>query len=168
MPKPNFLLATQNPIEQSGTYPLPEAQLDRFLRYVRIGYPTAAEELAVLRGTTGAAGQTAQDVLGGANVRALRALVRQASSNPELEQFRSRCNGFCEPLGARHAAGYLGSEIYPGPRALGRWSESRTGAGTLRQSIGVAARPLRRYAGGHSDTGTAHRPATACANRLRE
>ncbi len=55
LPKPFFLLATQNPIEQSGTYPLPEAQLDRFLLYVRIGYPTEQEELAVLRGTTGTA-----------------------------------------------------------------------------------------------------------------
>ena len=55
LPQPFFLLATQNPIEQSGTYPLPEAQLDRFLLYVRIGYPTEAEELAVLSGTTGTA-----------------------------------------------------------------------------------------------------------------
>ncbi len=42
--RPFFILATQNPIEQAGTYPLPEAQLDRFLLYIKIGYPTAAEE----------------------------------------------------------------------------------------------------------------------------
>ena len=46
--KPFFILATQNPIEQAGTYPLPEAQLDRFLLYIKIGYPTAAEEIAIL------------------------------------------------------------------------------------------------------------------------
>ena len=90
LPRPFFLLATQNPIEQSGTYPLPEAQLDRFLLYVRIGYPTAAEELEVLRGTTGAAGQAVRPVLGGADVRALQALVRQVSLSPELLDFVNR------------------------------------------------------------------------------
>jgi MoxR-like ATPase len=49
--KPFFILATQNPIEQAGTYPLPEAQLDRFLLYVKIGYPSAEEEIAVLKST---------------------------------------------------------------------------------------------------------------------
>ena len=90
LPKPFFLLATQNPIEQSGTYPLPEAQLDRFLLYVRIGYPTAAEELAVLRGTTGAAGQAVRPVLGGADIRQLQQLVRQVSLSPELMDFVNR------------------------------------------------------------------------------
>ncbi len=52
-PRPFFILATQNPIEQAGTYPLPEAQLDRFLLYIRIQYPTEQEELAILTGTTG-------------------------------------------------------------------------------------------------------------------
>jgi MoxR-like ATPase len=47
LPDPFFVLATQNPIEQEGTYPLPEAQLDRFLISVRLGYPSRAEELAV-------------------------------------------------------------------------------------------------------------------------
>src|SRR6187431_391916 len=51
--RPFFILATQNPIEQAGTYPLPEAQLDRFLLYVRIGYPTAIEEKDILSSTTG-------------------------------------------------------------------------------------------------------------------
>ena len=51
--RPFFILATQNPIEQAGTYPLPEAQLDRFLLYVKIGYPSAEEETAILSSTTG-------------------------------------------------------------------------------------------------------------------
>jgi len=49
LPKPFFVLATQNPIEQEGTYPLPEAQLDRFLLMVRVGYPTDAEEAEIMR-----------------------------------------------------------------------------------------------------------------------
>jgi len=51
--RPFFILATQNSIEQAGTFPLPEAQLDRFLLYVRINYPTAEEERAILESTTG-------------------------------------------------------------------------------------------------------------------
>jgi MoxR-like ATPase len=53
LPNPFFVLATQNPIEQEGTYPLPEAQLDRFMFQVQVGYPTAAEEREILRRTTG-------------------------------------------------------------------------------------------------------------------
>src|SRR5579863_5809596 len=54
LPSPFFVLATQNPIEQEGTYPLPEAQLDRFLFDIRVGYPDEASELNILRSTTGA------------------------------------------------------------------------------------------------------------------
>ena len=53
LPNPFFVLATQNPIEQEGTYPLPEAQLDRFLFDIRVGYPSEADEVAILRTTTG-------------------------------------------------------------------------------------------------------------------
>jgi MoxR-like ATPase len=90
LPKPFFLLATQNPIEQSGTYPLPEAQLDRFLLYIRIGYPTEQEELAVLSGTTGTARPEVRPVLGGADVRQLQQLVRQVSLSNELLGFVNR------------------------------------------------------------------------------
>src|SRR6188768_154023 len=53
LPDPFFVLATQNPLEQAGTYPLPEAQLDRFLLHVRVDYPSEAEERAILQQTTG-------------------------------------------------------------------------------------------------------------------
>jgi MoxR-like ATPase len=53
LPEPFFVLATQNPIEQEGTYPLPEAQLDRFLFDIRVGYPGEQEEIDILRATTG-------------------------------------------------------------------------------------------------------------------
>jgi MoxR-like ATPase len=53
LPNPFLIIATQNPIEQSGTYPLPEAQLDRFLLYIKLGYPSEQEELEVLEKTTG-------------------------------------------------------------------------------------------------------------------
>ena len=90
LPQPFFLLATQNPIEQSGTYPLPEAQLDRFLLYVRIGYPSEQEEMAVLSGTTGTARPVVQPILGGEDIRQLQQLVRQVSLSPELLSFVNR------------------------------------------------------------------------------
>jgi MoxR-like ATPase len=77
LPEPFFVLATQNPIEQEGTYPLPEAQLDRFLFDVRIGYPAEDDEVAVLRATTGAPPAPLSPVLGAAELIALQQLVRE-------------------------------------------------------------------------------------------
>ncbi|MEZ6013943.1 MAG: MoxR family ATPase [Planctomycetota bacterium] len=77
LPEPFFVLATQNPIEQEGTYPLPEAQLDRFMFMVRVGYPSAQEEREILRRTTGDIGGEATSVLSGAELRELQAAVRE-------------------------------------------------------------------------------------------
>ncbi len=76
LPEPFFVLATQNPIEQEGTYPLPEAQLDRFLFDIRVGYPTEADEVAILRTTTGARGVPIEAVFSAADALALQRLVR--------------------------------------------------------------------------------------------
>ncbi len=77
LPDPFFTLATQNPIEQEGTYPLPEAQLDRFMLELRVGYPSRAEEEAIVEQTTGSGGVTLQPVLDAASVLAMQALVRR-------------------------------------------------------------------------------------------
>ncbi|WP_299288632.1 MoxR family ATPase [uncultured Mucilaginibacter sp.] len=87
--RPFFILATQNPIEQAGTYPLPEAQLDRFLLYVKIGYPTAQEEFGVLNSTTGSKKVTVNPVLGGEEIRQLQALVRDVTINDDLVHYVS-------------------------------------------------------------------------------
>jgi MoxR-like ATPase len=85
LPEPFFVLATQNPIEQEGTYPLPEAQLDRFLFDVRVGYPTEEEEVGILRATTVTDRTSLQPVLGAAETLALQALVRELpASDPVL------------------------------------------------------------------------------------
>jgi MoxR-like ATPase len=76
LPQPFHVLATQNPIEQEGTYPLPEAQLDRFLLRVDIPYPTREAERQVLLATTGAEAADAVQVLDGAEILKLQALVR--------------------------------------------------------------------------------------------
>jgi MoxR-like ATPase len=76
LPDPFFVLATQNPIEQEGTYPLPEAQLDRFLFDVRIGYPDENAEVGILRATTGAEPEPLVPVISGDATRALQRMVR--------------------------------------------------------------------------------------------
>ena len=87
--RPFFILATQNPIEQAGTYPLPEAQLDRFLLYVKIGYPSAQEEFGVLNSTTGSKKVTVNPILGGEEIRQLQALVRDVTINDDLVHYVS-------------------------------------------------------------------------------
>ncbi|MBS0581877.1 MAG: MoxR family ATPase [Proteobacteria bacterium] len=77
LPKPFFVLATQNPLEQAGTYPLPEAQLDRFLLHIRVDYPDEAEERAILAQTTGSAGADIAAVMDGEEVIALQKLTRE-------------------------------------------------------------------------------------------
>ncbi len=74
--EPFFVLATQNPIEQEGTYPLPEAQLDRFLFDVRIRYPSADDEVAVLRATTGLESRAVDPVLDAEEALGLQRLTR--------------------------------------------------------------------------------------------
>ena len=82
--RPFFILATQNPIEQAGTFPLPEAQLDRFLLYIRIGYPTAEEERAILENTTGKRTTQIEKVITGAQILEAQKLVREVHISPEL------------------------------------------------------------------------------------
>src|SRR6516165_7252881 len=77
LPEPFFVLATQNPIEQEGTYPLPEAQLDRFLFQVRVTYPSRAEELAIMTRTTGTQQAEVEHVLSAERILHLQELVRQ-------------------------------------------------------------------------------------------
>jgi MoxR-like ATPase len=86
LPEPFFVLATQNPIEQEGTYPLPEAQLDRFLFDIRVGYPDEADEVAILRRTTGTERAPLEPVLRGEDAVALQQMVREvAAAEPALQ-----------------------------------------------------------------------------------
>ncbi|SFP53845.1 AAA family ATPase [Parafilimonas terrae] len=85
--KPFFILATQNPIEQAGTYPLPEAQLDRFLLYIKIGYPSAKEETDILSNTTGNRAASVQAVLSAEEIQQLQKLVRDVHISEDLVQY---------------------------------------------------------------------------------
>ncbi len=77
LPDPFFVLATQNPIEQEGTYPLPEAQLDRFMLELRVSYPSRSEEEAIVEQTTGAVRVRLEPVLDAESVLQMQALVRR-------------------------------------------------------------------------------------------
>jgi MoxR-like ATPase len=88
--RPFFVLATQNPIEQEGTYPLPEAQLDRFMLELRISYPTKEEEERIAQETTGAATPEVKPVLSAAELTQLQRLVRRVPAPPSLVSYAVR------------------------------------------------------------------------------
>ena len=77
LPAPFFVLATQNPIEQEGTYPLPEAQLDRFMFNIPLDYPSYEEEIAVVKGTTGNKKIELKNILSGAQIMEFQKLIRK-------------------------------------------------------------------------------------------
>ena len=77
LPKPFFVLATQNPIEQEGTYPLPEAQLDRFMFQIYLDYPSFEEEVAIVKSTTTAATNAVEKIMSVEEIIACQQLVRK-------------------------------------------------------------------------------------------
>jgi len=90
LPKPFFVLATQNPVEQAGTYPLPEAQLDRFLMFIRVNYPSELEEVEILSRTTGNREVELQTVLNAEDMVALQKLVREVEISADLLSYIAR------------------------------------------------------------------------------
>jgi MoxR-like ATPase len=113
VPEPFMVLATQNPIEQEGTYRLPEAQLDRFLFKLHVGYPTVEEEIAILQGHHAGFGGTpleaVQAVLTADDLRGLREQVRRQHVEPKLLDYIARVVGQTRA----HKGLYLGAS----PRA---------------------------------------------------
>jgi MoxR-like ATPase len=87
LPEPFFVLATQNPIEQEGTYPLPEAQLDRFLLAIRIDYPGLDDEISILRSTTGREAADLRGVVTAEQVLALQGMVRDVMVSEPLLRY---------------------------------------------------------------------------------
>lgn len=116
---PFFVLATQNPIEQEGTYPLPEAQLDRFMFMIGVDYPTRAEELAIARSTTGDTLPRLSHILDGPKVLALQHLVRRVPVAEHIYEFavdlvrRTRPKGADAPAWLKPLVGWGA-----GPRAV--------------------------------------------------
>ena len=87
MPAPFHVFATQNPIEQEGTYPLPEAQLDRFMFMLEVSYPNAEDEVAIVRATTGGQEPNVPKVLSPDRILALQALVRRVPAPENVVRY---------------------------------------------------------------------------------
>lgn len=87
LPSPFFVLATQNPIEQEGTYPLPEAQLDRFMFNIPLDYPTYEQELAVVKGTTGVSKAELNTILTGEEILYFQQLVRKIPVSDNVVEY---------------------------------------------------------------------------------
>jgi MoxR-like ATPase len=105
LPQPFFVLATQNPIEQEGTYPLPEAQLDRFMFNINVGYPTEDEEFQIVRMTTAGQKIELKHVLSGEEVMALQDIVRKVPVADhviryalQFSRLTRRTEGNCPPF----------------------------------------------------------------------
>lgn len=96
---PFFVLATQNPIEQEGTYPLPEAQLDRFMFNVELGYPSFKEELAVVRNTTGNTKPSISRKLDAAQIIYFQQLVRNIPVNDHVLEYAVKLVAKTRPNG---------------------------------------------------------------------
>ena len=97
LPEPFFVLATQNPIEQEGTYPLPEAQLDRFMFNVNIDYPSADEEVEIVKRTTGATLGEVKPVLDADDILALQDLVRRVPVSDRLVEYTVKVSETSRP-----------------------------------------------------------------------
>jgi MoxR-like ATPase len=87
LPSPFFVLATQNPIEQEGTYPLPEAQMDRFMFNLRVDYPSRADEIQILQETTRDDARTVKKILTAGDLVALQHCVRQIPVPPSVAEY---------------------------------------------------------------------------------
>jgi MoxR-like ATPase len=115
LPRPFFVLATQNPIEQEGTYPLPEAQLDRFMFNILLSYPTPAEEIEVVKATTGEARNEVRTVLSGEDIENFQNLVRKVPVPDNVIEYAVGLANRTRPGGSPVATEYL--EWGAGPRA---------------------------------------------------
>ena len=117
LPRPFLIIATQNPIEQAGTYPLPEAQLDRFLLYIKLNYPSEREELDVLKSTTGTARPKLNTILSDQDILQLQTLTRQVHISDELIDYINKLVRATRPADSPSAFVKQWGEWGAGPRA---------------------------------------------------
>lgn len=101
LPKPFFVLATQNPIEQEGTYPLPEAQLDRFMFNIPLDYPSYEEEVSVVKGTTSTSKPQLKHVLTGDQILGFQELIRKIPVSDNVLEYAVNLATMTRPGTAR-------------------------------------------------------------------
>lgn len=116
--KPFFVLATQNPIEQEGTYPLPEAQLDRFMFNIKVDYPSFAEELQIVKNTTSDLKPKVEKVLSAQDILDIQALIRRIPVADNVLEYAVKLAAKTRP-GREHATEMVNKYISwgAGPRA---------------------------------------------------
>jgi len=115
---PFFVLATQNPIEQEGTYPLPEAQLDRFMLKIKVNYPTEAQEIDIVKRVTTDYSFQTQEVLSGEAIEQMQSIVRKVPVSDHVYRVAIRLVRMTRP-GQDHQAGFVNEMVSwgAGPRA---------------------------------------------------
>jgi MoxR-like ATPase len=118
LPDPFFVLATQNPIEQEGTYPLPEAQLDRFMFNIMVDYPSADEELQIMKQVTGTYQAELDSVLTGDDILRLQEIVRRVPVADHVHQYARDLARATRPAG-NEAPDFINEMVNwgAGPRA---------------------------------------------------
>jgi MoxR-like ATPase len=97
LPKPFFVLATQNPIEQEGTYPLPEAQLDRFMFTVQLGYPSFAEEITIVKNSTGTDTVTINKLINAEQIQYFQQLIKSIPVTDNVLEYAVKLTGKTRP-----------------------------------------------------------------------
>ena len=145
--RPFFVLATQNPIELEGTYPLPEAQLDRFMFNIVVSYLTEDDEVRVVTQTTGTDAPTPARVLNGADILEYQQLVRQVVVAEEVARYARAAGRF---VAAGPAAG---SAVREGLGEVGRRAARVAVADSGRQGAGADAGALSRVGRRHPRAG---------------
>jgi MoxR-like ATPase len=116
--KPFFVLATQNPIEQEGTYPLPEAQLDRFMFMVSLDYPSFEQEINIVKNTTSDKKSSVNKILNGDDIKEFQSLIRKVPVPDNVVEYAVKLVHKTRPNtegGSEEAKKYL--EWGAGPRA---------------------------------------------------
>ena len=144
---PFFVMATQNPIEQEGTYPLPEAQLDRFMLSINIGYPTRSEEREIVMATTQTIKKEINPVLKGRDVLWIQQLVRQVPSSQHMVDYAvdlARATRPQEPPSPDFVKNWLAWGA--GPRAAQNMILGAKARAILQGRFAVTAEDIRRLA----------------------
>ncbi len=136
LPAPFHVLATQNPIEQEGTYPLPEAQLDRFLLQINVGYPNLESERHMLAATTGASDTKVDPLMSSADLLEIQSLVREMPVGEQIVEMILKLVRSARPDEAANARVKSLVAWGPGPRAS--------------QAFSLAARALALIDGRHA------------------
>ena len=144
---PFFVLATQNPVEQEGTYPLPEAQLDRFMFMVKVGYPQKEDERRIVKATTIEAGAEPQAILSAADILAIQKMVRRLPVSDHVIDYAVSLVRATRP-GEKDSPDFINNYLTwgAGPRAAQNLVLGAKARALLRGRLNVSCDDIRQMA----------------------